>query len=86
MYLRWMVRQDDCGVDFGLWQQLKPSQLICPLDVHVSRVARRLGLLERPQNDWQAAMELTTALRTFDPDDPVRYDFALFGLGVEEKF
>ena len=83
MFLRWMVRHDDCGVDFGLWTRLQPSQLVMPIDVHVNRVARQLGLLTRPQTDWKAALELTQALRQFDPADPVRYDFALFGLGVE---
>ncbi|GGF22085.1 TIGR02757 family protein [Hymenobacter cavernae] len=85
MYLRWMVRQDARGVDFGLWQRLPMADLICPCDVHVERVARRLGLLTRKLVDWQAAEELTAHLRTFDPNDPVKYDFALFGLGVEEK-
>ncbi|GAB4023465.1 TIGR02757 family protein [Spirosoma koreense] len=83
MFLRWMVRQDDRGVDFGLWTRLQPHQLVMPIDVHVNRVARQLGLLTRPQTDWKAALELTEALRSFDPADPVRYDFALFGLGVE---
>lgn len=83
MFLRWMVRHDDRQVDFGLWTRLQPGQLIIPIDVHVNRVARRLGLLTRPQTDWKAALELTEALRAFDPVDPVRYDFALFGLGVE---
>ena len=88
MFLRWMVRQDDRntvggGVDFGLWMRLHPSQLVMPIDVHVNRVARQLGLLTRPQTDWKAALELTDTLRLFDPSDPVRYDFALFGLGVE---
>ncbi|SDX62843.1 TIGR02757 family protein [Hymenobacter psychrophilus] len=83
MYLRWMVRPDEHGVDFGLWTRLSPADLICPCDVHVERVARRLGLLERKQVDWLAAEELTAHLRTFDPLDPVKYDFALFGLGVE---
>jgi uncharacterized protein (TIGR02757 family) len=82
MFLRWMVRQDNAGVDFGLWMRIRPDQLIMPVDVHVGRVARSLGLLTRPQTDWQAAVELTDRLRTFDPTDPVRYDFALFGLGV----
>ena len=86
MYLRWNVRQDNNGVDFGIWQQIQPSQLVCPLDVHVSRVARRLGVLQRTQNDWQAALELTGQLRILDPTDPVKYDFALFGLGVMEKY
>ncbi len=83
MFLRWMVRQDDRGVDFGLWTRLRPHQLIMPIDVHVNRVARGLGLLTRPQTDWKAALELTETLLQFDPADPVRYDFALFGLGVE---
>ncbi|MBC7568153.1 MAG: TIGR02757 family protein [Spirosoma sp.] len=83
MFLRWMVRQDNNGVDFGLWTKLQPSQLVIPIDVHVNRVARSLGMLNRPQTDWKAALELTETLRQFDPTDPVRYDFALFGLGVE---
>ena len=83
-----MVRHDDRnaaggGVDFGLWTRLRPSQLVMPIDVHVNRVSRKLGLLTRSQTDWKAALELTDALRVFDPADPVRYDFALFGLGVE---
>lgn len=86
MFLRWMVRQDEQGVDFGLWKQIKPSQLICPCDLHVDRVARKLGLITRKQTDWQTALELTENLRKFDPKDPVKYDFALFGLGIEEKF
>ena len=86
MYLRWMVRQDNKGVDFGIWQQMQPADLICPCDVHVDRVARRLGLITRPQTDWQTAVELTQKLKEFDPADPVKYDFALFGLGIEEKF
>ena len=83
MFLRWMVRHDDRGVDFGIWQRLSPSQLICPCDVHVERVGRKLGLIQRKQTDWQMALELTENLRQFDPNDPVKYDFALFGLGVE---
>ena len=86
MYLRWMVRNDHTGVDFGLWKNIKPSSLICPIDVHVARVAKKLGLLQRKQTDWQAAKELTEYLRTLDAADPVKYDFALFGLGVMEKF
>ncbi|HMH22574.1 MAG TPA: TIGR02757 family protein [Puia sp.] len=86
MFLRWMVRKDDKGVDFGIWQKISPSSLICPLDVHVARVARRFGLLTRTQTDWQAAQELTDQLLVLDKDDPVKYDFALFGLGVMEKF
>jgi uncharacterized protein (TIGR02757 family) len=85
MYLRWMVRRDDAGVDFGLWRQLRPADLVMPLDVHVQRVARQLGLLQRVQSDWQAALELTAALRQFDPLDPVKYDFALFGMGLEVR-
>jgi uncharacterized protein (TIGR02757 family) len=86
MFLRWMVRKDKQGVDFGLWKQIKPRELICPVDVHVARVARKLGLVERQQTDWQTALELTEALRSFDAKDPVKYDFALFSLGVNEKF
>lgn len=86
MFLRWMVRKDNMGVDFGVWNNLKPADLICPCDVHVDRVARRLGLIERKQTDWRTAVELTNELLKFDPSDPVKYDFALFGLGVEEKF
>lgn len=86
MFLRWMVREDGRGVDFGIWKQISPSQLICPLDVHVARVARRFGLLQRKQTDWTAAVELTEFLRKLDKQDPVKYDFALFGLGVIEKF
>lgn len=82
MFLRWMVRCDEQGVDFGLWQQIRPYQLLMPLDVHVDRVARRLGLLTRKQRDWQAVLELTDNLRVFRPADPVVYDFALFGMGV----
>lgn len=86
MFLRWMVRKDNKGVDFGIWNKIKPSQLICPIDVHVARVAKRFGLLQRKQVDWQSALELTEYLRTLDPLDPVKYDFALFGLGVIEKY
>lgn len=82
MYLRWMVRRDGGGVDFGLWSGIDPGQLICPLDVHTGKVARQLGLLQRKQNDWKAAVELTRTLRQFCLKDPVRYDFSLFGLGV----
>lgn len=85
MFLRWMVRQDKNGVDFGLWKNITPSQLICPLDVHVLRVAKRLHLLQRKQSDWQAALELTANLCKLDKQDPVKYDFALFGMGVMEK-
>ncbi|WP_259069771.1 TIGR02757 family protein [Mucilaginibacter sp. X4EP1] len=86
MFLRWMVRKDDCGVDFGIWNQIKPADLICPCDLHVDRVARKLNLITRKQTDWQTAVELTNRLREFDPLDPVKYDFALFGLGIDEKF
>lgn len=82
MFLRWMVRSDDKGVDFGVWKTISASQLIIPLDLHVGNVARRLSLLKRPVNDWQAAKELTEMLKRFDPLDPVRYDFALFGAGI----
>jgi uncharacterized protein (TIGR02757 family) len=83
MFLRWMVRRDECGVDFGIWTKIKPAQLICPCDVHVDRVARKLDLIQRPTTDWQTALELTQGLRLLDAQDPVKYDFALFGLGVE---
>lgn len=86
MYLRWMVRADDRGVDFGLWKKISPSQLICPCDLHVDRVGRKLGLISRKPTDWLTALELTAKLREFDAADPVKYDFTLFGLGVEEKF
>jgi uncharacterized protein (TIGR02757 family) len=86
MFLRWMVRQDDRSVDFGIWYRIKPSQLVCPVDVHVARVAKRFNLLTRPQTDWLAALELTENLRKFDSEDPAKYDFALFGLGVIEKY
>jgi len=86
MFLRWMVRNDGHGVDFGIWESIKPSQLVCPCDIHVDRVARRFGLINRKQTDWQTALELTANLKEFDPIDPVKYDFALFGLGVEEKY
>lgn len=86
MFLRWMVRNDQTGVDFGIWKQISPSILSCPLDVHSGNVARKLGLLHRKQNDAKALGELDTKLREMDPYDPVKYDFALFGLGVFEKF
>jgi uncharacterized protein (TIGR02757 family) len=86
MFLRWMVRKDDCGVDFGIWNKLKPADLIMPCDLHVDRVARKLNLITRKQTDWQTAIELTDRLREFDPLDPVKYDFALFALGIEEHF
>lgn len=86
MFLRWMVRDNATGVDFGLWPSLSPTQLSCPLDVHSGKVARKLGILKRKQNDAKAVQELDASLRRFDPHDPVKYDFALFGLGVFEKF
>lgn len=86
MFLRWMVRRDGHGVDFGIWTTIRPAQLICPCDVHVERTARILGLVKRPQVDWKTALELTENLRQLDPTDPVRYDFALFGLGVDRFF
>jgi uncharacterized protein (TIGR02757 family) len=86
MYLRWMVRTDGQGVDFGIWNKISPSALVCPVDVHVARVARRFGLLARKAIDWQSALELTSHLRNLDKEDPVKYDFALFGLGVAEHF
>ncbi|MCF0207646.1 MAG: TIGR02757 family protein [Bacteroidales bacterium] len=84
MFLRWMVRDDGRGVDFGLWKSISPSKLLIPLDVHCGRTARELGLLTRNQNDWKAVVELTENLRKFDPNDPVKYDFALFGAGVTQ--
>lgn len=86
MLLRWMVRNDNCGVDFGLWKGIPASRLMLPLDVHTGNVARKLGILKRKQNDWKAVEEVTATLRKFDADDPVKYDFALFGLGIFEKF
>ncbi len=86
MYLRWMVRKDGGGVDFGIWNNMKSSQLVCPLDVHTGNVGRKLGLIHRKQNDWKAALELTESLRKMDPDDPVKYDYSLFGLGIFEGF
>ncbi len=85
MFLRWMVRQDAQGVDFGLWKSIQPRQLLMPLDVHVERVGRQLGLIERKQRDWKTVLELTARLRELDAEDPVKYDFALFGSGVLEK-
>jgi len=86
MFLRWMARQDKNGVDFGIWKNISPAQLVCPVDVHVARVAYRFNLLKRNKIDWQAGLELTDYLRKLDSADPVKYDFALFGLGVIEKF
>lgn len=82
MYLRWMVRRDKAGVDFGVWKKIAPSLLCLPLDVHTGNVSRSLGILKRKQNDWRAVEEVTAQLRKFDPRDPVKYDLALFGLGV----
>lgn len=86
MFLRWMVRQDSNGVDFGIWKKIQPSQLVIPLDVHVARVARHFTLLSRNTSDWDAAVELTETLRNIDPADPVKFDYALFALGVLEKY
>ncbi|MFD0993361.1 TIGR02757 family protein [Tenacibaculum geojense] len=86
MYLRWMTRNNNKGVDFGIWKKHKTAHLHCPLDVHTGNVARKLGILTRKQNDWKAILELDESLRKFNPEDPVKYDFALFGLGVFEKF
>lgn len=86
MFLRWMVRNDDKGVDFGLWKSVSPSVLSCPVDLHSGNIARKLGLLIRRQNDRKAVQELDEKLRILDPEDPVKYDFALFGLGVFERF
>lgn len=85
MFLRWMVRKDNAGVDFGLWEKIKPHQLVCPCDVHVVKVARQLGLISRKQVDWLAAEELTENLKVFDCNDPVKYDFALFGMGLNQR-
>jgi uncharacterized protein (TIGR02757 family) len=86
MFMRWMVRKDDRGVDLGLWNRISPADLVCPIDVHVWRVAKNFNLVSRPCVDWQSALELTENLRKLDPMDPVKYDFALFGLGVAERF
>jgi uncharacterized protein (TIGR02757 family) len=86
MMLRWFCRHDNNGVDLGIWNTIKPNQLVCPLDLHTGNVGRKLGLLNRNQNDWKAAIELTNNLKQLDPNDPIKYDFALFGLGVFEKF
>ncbi|NOX86156.1 MAG: DUF2400 domain-containing protein, partial [Chlorobi bacterium] len=85
MFLRWMVRRDDRGVDFGIWKNVPKSKLMCPLDIHSGRTARALGLLYRKQNDWKAVEELTENLKKMDPEDPVKFDFALFGIGAFEK-
>ena len=86
MYLRWMVRNDGMGVDFGIWKKIKPHQLVCPLDVHVARVAERLGLLDNIKSNWGNAMHLTTRLKEMNAKDPAVYDYALFGLGMAERF
>ena len=86
MFLRWMVRNDNKGVDFGIWKTHNPATISCPIDVHSGNVARKLGLLKRKQNDWKAVVELDKNLRLLDKNDPSKYDFALFGLGVFEKF
>jgi len=85
MFLRWMVRKDNQGVDFGLWKKIKPQQLICPLDVHSQRTAEKLGLIVPGLANWKKAVELTEELKKMDPKDPVKYDFALYGMGIEEK-
>ena len=82
MFLRWLVRSDENGVDFGIWSEIPSSALYIPLDVHVGNVSRELGLLGRKQNDWRAVEELTQNLRRFDSNDPVKYDYALFGVGI----
>lgn len=86
MYLRWMVRKDNCGVDFGIWDSIPASELHLPLDVHTGNIARKLGMMQRSQNDWTALMEVQSVLCDMDPSDPVKYDFALFGLGAFEDF
>jgi uncharacterized protein (TIGR02757 family) len=86
MYLRWMVRKDNYGVDFGIWKNINTASLYLPLDVHTGNISRKLGLLKREQNDWRAVEEISDRLREFDPQDPIKYDFALFGLGAIEGF
>jgi uncharacterized protein (TIGR02757 family) len=86
MYLRWMVRKDKSDVDFGIWKKISPAQLVCPLDVHVARVAQRLGLIENDKSNWQNALQLTYHLRELNPKDPAVYDYALFGLGMAERY
>ncbi len=85
MYLRWMVRKDDKGVDFGLWDRIPQSELVCPIDLHVDRTARKLGLITRKQTDWKTAVELTDNLKILDKNDPAKYDFALFGVSIEQS-
>lgn len=84
MFLRWMVRNDNAGVDFGIWKTISPSELYLPLDVHTGNISRQLGILKRKQNDWKALEEIMIVLREFDPQDPVKYDYALFGIGAFE--
>jgi uncharacterized protein (TIGR02757 family) len=86
MFLRWMVRRDANGVDFGIWDRISPADLYLPLDIHTGNVARKLGLLKRKQSDWKAVEEITGVLRGFDPSDPVKYDYALFGIGIFENY
>jgi len=86
MYLRWMVRKDKQGVDLGIWKKIQSKQLICPLDVHVARVSHRLGLLPNEKSNWGNALQLTSHLRRLNPKDPAIYDYALFGLGIKERF
>ncbi|MET0465654.1 MAG: TIGR02757 family protein [Chitinophagaceae bacterium] len=86
MFLRWMVRNDHRGVDLGIWKNISPAQLICPIDLHVARVARKFKLLKRKQTDWDAAEELTSQLKKLDAHDPVKYDFALFTLGIADRY
>ena len=86
MYLRWMVRKDSNGVDFGLWDKIDMSQLICPLDLHVARVAARLNLITSDKTNWQTALELTGNLKRMNPRDPSVYDYALFGMGMAERY
>ena len=85
MFLRWMVRKDEAGVDLGLWSSIKSSQLVCPLDVHAMRTASQLGLMKEEKTNWKTALALTETLRSLDPNDPVKYDFALYGMGIEDK-
>ncbi|SOE19938.1 TIGR02757 family protein [Spirosomataceae bacterium TFI 002] len=86
MFLRWMVRKDDRGVDFGIWEKIKPSQLVCPIDLHVERVSKELGLLSEKSKGWKAAIELTKNLKAFDSNDPIKYDIALFAMGIDRIY
>ncbi len=85
MFLRWMVRKDEYGIDFGIWKNIRSDQLVCPFDLHVANVSREFKLIRRKQNDWQAALQLTNQLKKFDPVDPVKYDLALFSIGIDSK-